>query len=129
MNNDFKDIFDNKELQNNPFKVPENYFDTLTERIMNRIPEENSIANAEKQKKGRILSLRSLRWAAAIACFFVVGATSVFYVSNNGSSSLATNNADTMSLPILSADNDIVTEAADYTMLDNEDMYQLLAEE
>lgn len=126
MNNDLKDILDNKELEKFPFKVPENYFDTLTERIMSNIPEEVA---KETGKRRNIFTLRPLRWAASIACVMVISATSMFYVTKHNSNSIAINTSDTVGMKSHTAQDDIMTEAAEYTMLDNQDIYMLLAEE
>ena len=48
MNNDFNDIFDKEQLKQNPFKVPEGYFDTLNTRIMDNVARQ---ASAEKSEK------------------------------------------------------------------------------
>lgn len=124
MNNDLKDILDNRELKEFPFKVPEYYFDTLTDRIMANIPEET-----KKKKTTRIFSLRPMKWAASIACIIAISASSILYVSRNSSSSVAINAADTMTMPSPNNSYDIIIEAADYTMLDNQEIYMLLADE
>lgn len=128
MNNDLKDILDNRELKEFPFKVPENYFDTLTERIMANIPEESSTSSM-KRGSTRILSLRPMRWAASIACIVAISATSILYVTRSNSGSMAMNSADSIVMPGQNSNDDIMTEAADYTMLDNQDIYMLLAED
>lgn len=130
MKNDLKDILNEKELQNNPFRVPENYFDTLSERIMQRIDEEESKnLNAQKAKKIRFFQLPTMRWAAAVACVAVVGATSLFYVSNKNNATIASQVTDTATIHQASIEGDYVMDAMDYAMFDNQDIYQLLAEE
>lgn len=128
MNNDLKDILDNRELEKFPFKVPENYFDTLSDRIMANIPEET---NSSSKKRGiaRFVSMRPMRWAASIACIVAISATSVLYVSRSNSSSIAMNTADSIAKSGQNITEDIMTEAAEYTMLDNQDIYMLLAED
>ena len=69
-----KDIFENKA---HPFTVPDGYFDTLNERIMNRIQAEEN----HQEVKGRIIRMplyRKLIAAAACILFIFAGATLYF---------------------------------------------------
>lgn len=128
MNNDLKDILDNKELKDLPFRVPENYFDTLTERIMANIPEEPKTVS-QKEGLARIFSLRPLRWAASIACIVAISATSVLYITRSDNKPVAVSFNDTVKSPVLTINEDAVSEAVDYTMLDNQDIYMMLTED
>ena len=66
-----KDIFENKA---NPFTVPEGYFDTLHERIMNRIEAE--------ENQGRIVRMPLYRkWIAAAACILFIFAGASLYMT------------------------------------------------
>lgn len=126
MNNELNDILDKKVQMNNPFKVPEGYFDTLSSRIMDNIPEEAEIV-VMKPRKARTFGLGQLRWAAAIACILIAGVSVTLY-------SLRTNtNADEFGTDVaskyLTSSDDALMQAADYTMMDNQDFYQLIAED
>jgi hypothetical protein len=54
--------------KNNPFKVPDSYFDDL----------ENTILSQTTQNK-KIISIRSLYWKYAAACLFLIGISVFMY--------------------------------------------------
>jgi len=66
------DIFENHAL---PFTVPDGYFDTLQERIMNRIQAEESRASGQGRTIRMHPYLRTLIAAAACILFIFAGAT------------------------------------------------------
>lgn len=120
MNNDFNDIFDKKQLEQNPFRVPEGYFDSLNKRIMDNVAKQS-----EKPAKVTKVHMHVLRWAAACACVLIVGASALIFTFKD---------TDTPKVPetaqqTITTSEDAFNQAADYTMLDNHDMYQMLAEE
>lgn len=53
----------------NPYSVPADYFDTLTERIMQNVPE---------GKKPRRFFLHPMHWAAAAACVALVWSAYIY---------------------------------------------------
>jgi len=69
----------------NPFRVPEGYFDSLTDRTMAAIREEesrNEAGQATPRKETRIISMRPfLALAAAIIGFAVIAAVTVRLIS------------------------------------------------
>ena len=72
------DIFENKAC---PFTVPDGYFDTLQERVMNRIQAE--------EKQGRIIKMPLYRkMIAAAACVLFIFASATLYLTNTGKLSL-----------------------------------------
>jgi len=77
----------NNELKNkNPFKVPEGYFDTLTEKTMSAIRESDrkDLSVAGDEKTGKKIRLRPyLALAAAIAGFALVTTLMVRLVRND----------------------------------------------
>jgi hypothetical protein len=125
MNNDLNDILDRKQLEQNPFKVPEGYFDTLNTRIMDKVAKQASAPKDEKPAQAKKVHMHVLRWAAACACVLVIGASAVIYTFKD---------TDTAKVPetaqqSITTSEDAFNQAADYTMLDNHDMYMMLAEE
>ena len=125
MNNDFNDIFDKKQLEQNPFRVPEGYFDSLNKRIMDNVAKQASAEKSEKPAKAKNVHMHVLRWAAACACVLIVGASALIFTFKD---------TDTPKVPetaqqTITTSEDAFNQAADYTMLDNHDMYQMLAEE
>ena len=99
--------------QNNPFRVPEGYFDQLTERVMAQLP--------ERRPKSRLVTLRPWLYAAAcVAVVAVMGLTFHFHQS-----------AEEQQMANMTANNteiSYIEEAADYAMLDNAEIYAYLSE-
>jgi vacuolar-type H+-ATPase subunit F/Vma7 len=63
----------------NPFKVPENYFENLSERIMSQ----TSATEAGIPKKSIVRRLRPfLAMAASVALFALIGYTAIYYINN-----------------------------------------------
>lgn len=125
MNNDFNDIFDRKQLEQNPFKVPAGYFESLNTRIMENVAKQASAEKNEKPAQAKNVRMHVLRWAAACACVLVVGASAIIF---------AFKDTETPEVPATAqqsifTSDDAFNQAADYTMLDTHDMYQMLAEE
>ena len=125
MNNDFNDIFDKEQLKQNPFKVPAGYFDSLNTRIMENVARQASAEKSEKPDQAKNVRMHVLRWAAACACVLVIGVSAVLFTFKD---------TDTSEVPATAqqsffTSDDAFNQAADYTMLDNHDMYQMLAEE
>lgn len=115
----------------NPFKVPDGYFENLTQNIMDKLPDIDS-APVVCDKKTRIMNIRDLSHKAVIrivsiaacVCFIILG-TSVFMRKNNRvANDNHVNNANKM---ILSTSDKYIDEAADYAMLDNQDIYACLS--
>lgn len=126
MNKDLNDILGKETLKSNPFRVPEGYFDSLNDRIMSAIPQDQPMMKAEPTK-AKVVGLRQLRWAAAVACVMIAGVTFTLY-GLKSSSKVDELNADIAS-KYLTPSDDAFTQAADYVMMDNQDVYQLLAED
>ena len=77
------DIFDNN---NNPFTVPDGYFDTLQERIMSRIQAED---NMMKAGGGRIIRMTPWRTlVAAAACILLIFSVSTLYLTHSNKQQL-----------------------------------------
>lgn len=130
MNNDFKDIFDVKELGKNPFQVPDGYFDSLESRIMRNVSQQEKKEDSRQPSKwSRIVSMRPMRWAAACIGVTAVCATAYFCNIDN-SEGMMSNTSETQTESTLNYNsNDAFNQAADYTMLDSHDMYMMLADE
>jgi hypothetical protein len=62
------DLDEIKRNNPNPFKVPDNYFDTLSERIMNKIDEEE-----RKSKKVIKMRISFIKRAVSIAAILILG--------------------------------------------------------
>jgi hypothetical protein len=105
---------------NNPFRVPEGYFENLTEQVMSRIPEEKAV---EVPRKALVYRLRPVFYVAA-SVLLAVGS---FFVYQN----LPEEQDAQMQMAQMSdqLQNDFLDEAADYAMLDNTDIYACLMTE
>lgn len=97
----------------NPFRVPEGYFDSFAAEMMQRLP--------EQPKQGLTVRLRPWLYAAACLLVAVLTATAYFFrPETTGQNVVAATTAAT------AADN-YYDEAADYVMADNIDIYACLA--
>ena len=130
MNNDFKDIFDVKELEKNPFQVPDGYFDSLESRILHNVHlHEKKEESRQHSRWGRIIAMRPMRWAAACIAVTAVCATAFFCNIDNGGDMMADTSGMQTEIHSAYNGNDDFNQAADYTMLDNHDIYMMLADE
>ncbi len=75
----------------NPFTVPEGYFDTLQERIMNRVRESES----ERKPNGRVVKFGFYRtMIAAAACVALIFAAALLYRTGTETQPIATESID-----------------------------------
>lgn len=105
--------------KNNRFSVPEGYFETLTARVMENIPEEQSNVIELKRSK---FSKWTIAACAAAACF--VG---VFMFNDNTTTSQNTNAELTASTQKAVYDEEYQKEVLEYAMLNENDVYNYLA--
>ena len=109
----------------NPFRVPEGYFDTLTSQIMAQVDAEGVEARdikTGKEKRAKTVWLRPVLYAAASVCALFISVVAYQNYSEQGVAAPAQNvvaNNQTMT-------DDYFDEAADYVMLDNQDIYACL---
>ena len=109
----------------NPFRVPEGYFDTLTSQIMAKVDAEGVKARdikTGKEKRAKTVWLRPVLYAAASVCALFISVVAYQNYSEQGVAAPAQNvvaNNQTMT-------DDYFDEAADYVMLDNQDIYACL---
>lgn len=128
MNIDLEDIIKQENLKENPFRVPEDYFSTLSERIIQRIDEsEQKESKEEPARKAYFIGFRKLRWAVSAACIIACLAGVSFFLKDN-SQNIAMDDTKVEQQNNANAE-DAMMQAADYAMFDNQDMYHFLAEE
>jgi hypothetical protein len=103
----------------NPFRVPDGYFEQLTEQVMQQLPEreqivakQQSIAQPASQPRARKVQMRP--WLYAAACTVAAMLMGVTYYLHQDS-------ADD-----LVADDSYYEEVADYAMIDNMEIYASL---
>ena len=105
----------------NPFRVPEGYFDTLASQVMARVDAEPAVVRPVRKAKS--VWLRPVFYAAASVCALFVCAT--VWLSQGTSETTASSQLSTVSSPLSSPD--AFDEAADYVMIDNQDIYACLS--
>lgn len=112
----------------NPFKVPDGYFDHLTERIMENLPEQEIrvIDIRSRQTLWQKLPLRKI--AAAIAVAALLGGGTFWTLQHEGDSKMLAH-AKKHELKTVSSDDAAFNEMADYAMIDNETIYASLMTE
>ena len=96
---DYKDLF--------KFEPPEGYFDTLGDKVMGRIADEDAHIAIRRAKRGRILKLAA--WITSAAAVLVVG----LFVANQPQHS---------ALP----DNVTYEDYATYSLIESSSTYSLL---
>ena len=126
--------YEEKEMQErfgkgNPFRVPEGYFDQLTDRVMAQLPEREQkaeqISLSDRHPKSRLVALRP--WLYAAACTVAVVVMGLTFYSHDVAeeqplASTSTTNTTT------NTESQYIDDAADYVMLDNAEIYACLAE-
>ena len=115
----------------NPFKVPDGYFDHLTERIMENLPEQEIrvIDIRSRQTLWQKLPLRKI--AAAVAAVVLLGGGMLVGLQHaekdNGQMVHASHTAGIQSN--YNSEDASFDQMADYAMMDSQDFYaQLVAE-
>ena len=107
----------------NPFTVPEGYFDSLANRVIDRLPGEGASLQKEEAGEGRprpalVKYLRPLLYAAACVAFAVVATTIYDKAGEKSDEFMAQQEAV--------YNDSYIDEMADYAMIDNEDIYASL---
>lgn len=97
-----------------PFKVPEGYFEQLTNSVMDSLPTEQT------PHRGKLRHLRPWLYAAACSALLIVGITSLY--KNND----ANNQSHNEKMAVSSNNDSYFDDAADYAMVDNHDIYAYL---
>lgn len=112
----------------NPFKVPDGYFDHLTERIMENLPEQEIrvIDIRSRQTLWQKLPLRKL--AAAVAVVALLGGGSFWAWQYEGNSKVVAH-VKQHERKAVTSEEAAFNEMADYAMIDNETIYASLMTE
>ena len=112
----------------NPFKVPDGYFDHLTERIMENLPEQEIrvIDIRSRQTLWQKLPLRKI--AAAVAVVALLGGGSFWALQHEGNSKVVAH-VKQHEQKAVASEEAAFNEMADYAMIDNETIYASLIAE
>jgi hypothetical protein len=120
-----------------PFSVPDGYFDQLAERIMQQLPQEEKQLSQEANKLQAIkkpATIKRLRpWLYAAACVGVVAlsATILFKSAPSPTASeqrTLVSQAETTQETYYDYSDSYIEDAANYAMIDNDDIYAYLAD-
>jgi hypothetical protein len=104
----------------NPFRLPERYFDDFTSQLMEKLPERDSHSIHLKSRNDRSLhTLRPILYVAASLCFAVF--STVAYLSKNVDPGKVKQNSANISVKPNS--DELIDRTADYAMMDNHDIY------
>lgn len=106
----------------NAFKVPEGYFDNLTNEIMNKLPEKEILTSTEEE----VSTWRKIRpWLYMAAMFIAILLPIRFIVNStsNGKAELTASNKE--SVPV---SDEYIDAIMDHTMMDDYALYQYLTE-
>lgn len=118
-----KKNFDLDEIRNTEvFKVPDNYFDTLTERVMAKIPaEETKVISINQKKQG---SSNWWKWSSVAACIALAVVGTTFLSKTYFSTPVAEySEVASYTQEELTSQEDII----EYAMLDTDDVYCYLS--
>ena len=105
----------------NHFRVPDGYFDTLTDRVMSKLPND-AVVKPMPSRQPMIYRLRPLLYVAA--CMLVAVLSFAIYFDNQETET----SDEPMVAPSASSDS-YFDEAADYAMIDNDEIYACLLNE
>lgn len=108
----------NQELRHNPFKVPEGYFDQLTARIMEQLPEQETAPVVELKPRK---SMRWMGWAAAAAACITLA------IMFPKLTEPATVSPETEVTAHIEDEEQYEQDVLEYAMVDNTDVYAYLA--
>ena len=118
-----------------PFTVPDHYFSDLSSQIMANIPVEEPVKtpdNTLKTKKSHFVLIRRVRplaiAAAMIGIVMIAFWSFADYTSNQKSAADASQKGVEESLSKATS-SDSFDEAADYMMMDEDDMYAYVADQ
>jgi len=117
--------------KDNPFSVPDGYFDTLASRLLSDLPDEQPSHDDTDSPAATIVAmprrhgLRVLLYAAACLCIAVCGVSLYFAkLSPTGNADKPTAAATHIQTATTESYEE---EMADYAMMDNSDIYAYLA--
>lgn len=102
-----------------PFRVPDGFFDSIAEQIIEKLPEEKAQVVPMKSAVQRFLRPATVVAACFAAVVFTLGLSSGFWKQEQADGNVETT---AKANAAQSSYNDI-DAIADYTMMDNEDIY------
>lgn len=125
MTKDISNILDRPYVSKGEFKVPEGYFENLSQRIMDNIPEETATSRKTASRMSISMPTR-LKYAIA-ACLtglVVIGGAFTFNANHNTQTTATAE-------PVASQEaitDEYAQECMEYAMVDEGDMYSFISE-
>ena len=95
----------------NAFQVPDGYFEQLTQRVIQQLPE-------RQQSRSRLVALRPWIYSAAASLLIALAGVTFYFQQQDAESQELTANVDAS----------YIDEAVDYALIDNTEIYAYLAE-
>lgn len=107
-----------------PFKVPNGYFDSFAENLMDKLPEQQPVMTPHISMWRKWRKLRLTVAVAASVCAVMFSVMTFMHDTKPAHSQLANNHT---TKTVTSDSYYTLDVAADYTMLDNDDIYALVS--
>ncbi len=118
--------FNSENINENPFSVPEGYFDNLAQRMIDNLPaHEVRMIPTEEKKKSRNRLFQWARYGAAAAVVAAVCMAGMHFINNEPTAKTQVAASTTASY---STDENI-DAMADYIMADDQDLYAYISGE
>ena len=118
--------FNSENINDNPFSVPEGYFDNLAQRMIDNLPaHEVRMIPTEEKKKSRNRLFQWARYGAAAAVVAAVCMAGMHFINNEPTAQTQVAASTTASY---STDENI-DAMADYIMADDQDLYAYISGE
>ena len=122
----------------NPFRVPDGYFEQLTEQVMQQLPDcEQTVAKQVdiaqqpvSQPRAKKVQMRPWFYAAACMALAMMMGVSYYFIQSESTATDAVPMAAVAPAPTVApaVDNSYIDEVADYVMMDNTEIYACLSE-
>lgn len=107
-----------------PFKVPNGYFDSFAENLMDKLPEQQPVMTPHISMWRKWRKLRLTVAVAASVCAVMFSVMTFMHNTKPTHSPLASNHT---TKTVTNDSYNTLDVAADYTMLDNDDIYVLIS--
>ena len=107
-----------------PFKVPNGYFDSFAENLMDKLPEQQPVMTPHISMWRKWRKLRLTVAVAASVCAVMFSVMTFMHNTKPTHSPLASNHT---TKTVTKDSYNTLDVAADYTMLDNDDIYVLVS--
>ncbi len=112
----------------NHFTVPEGYFDSFADKLMEQLPAtEERVIKMRAQVWWRTLPLRKI--AAVVGVCAMIGGSALFFTHNDGLRHTPVASVEHEHMQSAGGEYGSFDEMADYAMIDNQDIYASLVAE